>query len=63
MAEPLVLSAAIGRTPRTEALFTGAVASPWLRLDLAQVPVISRAFAPMVREGRYDVCELRSPPS
>ena len=59
MAEaPVVLSAAIGRTPRTEALFAGAVASPRLRLDLAPVPVISRAFAPMVREGRYDVSEM-----
>jgi 4,5-dihydroxyphthalate decarboxylase len=58
MAEPLTLSAAIGRTPRTEALFTGAVASPLLRLDLAPVPVISRAFAPMVREGRYEVSEM-----
>ncbi len=57
-ATTLTLSAAIGRTPRTEALFTGAVASPWLRLDLAPVPVISRAFAPMVREGRYDVSEM-----
>ena len=59
MAEaPVVLSAAIGRTPRTEALFTGAVSSPRLRLDLAPVPVISRAFAPMVREGRYDASEM-----
>src|SRR3712207_9191685 len=60
MAEPapLVLSAASGRTPRTEALHTGAAASPRLRLDLAPVPVISRAFAPMVREGRYHACEM-----
>lgn len=59
MAEaPPVLCAAIGRTPRTEALFTGAAASPRLWLDLAAVPVISRAFAPMVREGRYDVSEM-----
>jgi 4,5-dihydroxyphthalate decarboxylase len=55
---PTVLSIAVGRTPRTEALFTGAIASPLLRLDLAPVPVISRAFAPMVREGRYDVSEM-----
>ncbi len=34
MTEGAVLSAAIGRTPRTEALFTGAVASPMLGLDL-----------------------------
>lgn len=58
MAEPVALSAAIGRTPRTEVLFTGAVASRHLRLDLAPVPVISRAFAPMVREGRYAVSEM-----
>lgn len=58
VAEAAILAAAIGRTPRTEALFTGAVASPLLRLDLAPVPVISRAFAPMVREGRYQVSEM-----
>ena len=60
MAEPapVVLSAAVGRTPRTEALFTGAVASPRLRLDLASFPAISRAFAPMVREGRYEASEM-----
>src|SRR3954464_13075468 len=59
MAEaPMAISAAIGRTPHTEALFTGAAASPRLRLDLAPVPVISRAFAPMVREGRYGASEM-----
>jgi 4,5-dihydroxyphthalate decarboxylase len=52
------LSAAIGRTLRTEALFTGAVASPLLRLTLAEMPNITRAFAPMVREGRYEVSEM-----
>lgn len=52
------LSVAIGRTKRTEALFTDAVSSPALKLDLAPVPVISRAFAPMVREGRYEVSEM-----
>lgn len=52
------LSVAIGRAPITEALFTGAVASPTLRLDLADMPNITRAFAPMVREGRYDASEM-----
>nr|WP_207191496.1 ABC transporter substrate-binding protein [Paracraurococcus ruber] len=52
------MSLAIGRTPRTEALFAGAVAAADLRLDLAPVPVITRAFAPMVREGRYEASEL-----
>jgi 4,5-dihydroxyphthalate decarboxylase len=53
-----LLSIALGRTKRTEALFTGAVASPALPLNLADVPVISRAFAPMVREGRFEASEM-----
>jgi len=53
-----VLRAAIGTTPRTRALKDGALPSPTLRLDFADIPVISRAFAPMVREARYDVSEM-----
>jgi 4,5-dihydroxyphthalate decarboxylase len=53
-----VLRTAIGRTRYTEPLFTGAVASPWLRLDLEPFTTISRAFAPMVRELAFDVSEL-----
>lgn len=56
VAEPLQV--ALGRTARTEALFTGAVADPALPLDLPAFPVISRAFAPMVREGRHAVSEM-----
>lgn len=52
------LTVAIGRTKRTEALFDGRVADPALPLDLPAIPVISRAFAPMVREGRYPVSEM-----
>jgi 4,5-dihydroxyphthalate decarboxylase len=52
------LTVAIGRTKRTEALFDGSVADPALPLDLPAIPVISRAFAPMVREGRYPVSEM-----
>jgi 4,5-dihydroxyphthalate decarboxylase len=52
------LTVALGRTARTEALFTGAVADPALPLELPAIPVISRAFAPMVREGRYPVSEM-----
>ncbi|TPG47295.1 ABC transporter substrate-binding protein [Roseomonas nepalensis] len=55
---PATLRAAIGTYPRTRALKEGAVASDLLRLDLADIPVISRAFAPMVREGRFDVSEM-----
>uniref|UniRef100_UPI0022EB3967 ABC transporter substrate-binding protein n=1 Tax=Falsiroseomonas oryzae TaxID=2766473 RepID=UPI0022EB3967 len=56
MAEPLQV--AIGRTKRTEALFAGAIADPALPLDLPAIAPISRAFAPMVREGRYPVSEM-----
>ncbi|HEY8611939.1 MAG TPA: ABC transporter substrate-binding protein [Roseomonas sp.] len=55
---PAVLRAAIGTYPRTKALKSGGVASSLLRLDFADVPVISRAFAPMVRELRFDVSEM-----
>jgi 4,5-dihydroxyphthalate decarboxylase len=53
-----ILRTAIGKYSHTAALRSGAVASDLLRLEFAEVPVISRAFAPMVREGRYDVCEM-----
>jgi 4,5-dihydroxyphthalate decarboxylase len=56
--EPLVLRAALGAYPRTQALRDGRVMSDRLRLDFAPVSPVNRAFAPMVREGRFDVCEL-----
>ena len=46
------LHGAIGRYPHTEALF----ADPTLRLE--PFPVISRAFAPMIREQRFGVSEM-----
>lgn len=46
------LTAAIGRYKHTESLF----ADPLLRIE--PYPVISRAFAPMVREQRFDVSEM-----
>ncbi len=58
MAEPLVLRAAIGRYPHTEAILSGAIASPKVTLDCVDLPVPSRAFAPMVREARFDVSEM-----
>ncbi|MCW8087833.1 hypothetical protein [Sabulicella glaciei] len=50
---PLVV--ALGRTPRTEALFTGAVSAPALPLELPAIPSIIGAFPAMVREGRWPV--------
>jgi len=52
------LVTAIGRTPYTEALFSGALASPWLTLDLQPFKTINRAFAPMVREAAFEASEL-----
>ena len=51
------LTAAIGRYPHTAALLDGAVQGA-VTLDCAPFPVISRTFAPMVREGRFEVSEM-----
>jgi 4,5-dihydroxyphthalate decarboxylase len=50
--------AAIGNYPHTEALRSGQVASEQLKLTFVDMPTINRAFAPMVRESRFDVCEM-----
>ena len=49
-----VLTAALGDYPHTAALPESAL----IRLDRITVKPISRAFAPMVREARYDVSEM-----
>jgi 4,5-dihydroxyphthalate decarboxylase len=46
------LTAAIGRYKHTEALFDGEA------LQMEAFPVISRAFAPMVRTERFDLSEM-----
>ncbi|MCW8088455.1 substrate-binding domain-containing protein [Sabulicella glaciei] len=53
---PLVV--ALGRTPRTDALFTGEVSDPALPLELPAMPSIIGAFPAMVREGRWPVSEM-----
>ncbi len=53
-----ILRTALGIYGHTEPLRSGAVASSSLRLDFATVSPISRAFAPMVQEARFDVCEM-----
>ncbi|WP_137124525.1 ABC transporter substrate-binding protein [Roseomonas sp. HF4] len=49
-----VLNAALGDYPHTAAL----PETPAVRLERVAVKPISRAFAPMVREARYDVSEM-----
>ena len=51
-------TAAIGRYKHTAALLDGRVASDRLQLDFAAFPNITRAFAPMVRELRFDASEM-----
>jgi 4,5-dihydroxyphthalate decarboxylase len=57
-AERLVLRTAIGRYPHTSALRDGQIASNLIALEFADIPTINRAFAPMVREQRFDVSEI-----
>jgi 4,5-dihydroxyphthalate decarboxylase len=52
------LRAAIGDYPSMQALKSGRVRSDLLTLDFAAMPAINRAFAPMVREQKFDVCEI-----
>jgi 4,5-dihydroxyphthalate decarboxylase len=54
----LVLETALGKYPSTQALHAGRVPSDLIALDMADVPVIIRAFASMVREQRYAVSEM-----
>ena len=54
----MTLRTALGRYPGTAALHDGRVRSPGLSLAFEAVAPISRAFAPMVREQRYDVSEM-----
>jgi 4,5-dihydroxyphthalate decarboxylase len=53
-----VLTAAVGNYPHTAALRRGQVSSSLLALDFIPMPVINRAFAPMVRDLRFDVSEM-----
>ncbi|WP_439595408.1 ABC transporter substrate-binding protein [Falsiroseomonas sp.] len=53
-----VLTAALGRYPGTARLLDGEIPSGRLRLDFEKVAPISKAFAPMVRSGKYQVSEM-----
>ena len=55
---PLSLSVAVGAYPHTQALKSGRIASAALKLEFVEITPINRAFAPMVRERRLDVCEM-----
>ncbi|MFE6487743.1 hypothetical protein ACFVGN_33080 [Streptomyces sp. NPDC057757] len=58
MAELPVLRTVLGDYPHTAPLKNGEVDSTRVRLDFLPVSPIHRAFAPMVRDEAYDLCEL-----
>jgi 4,5-dihydroxyphthalate decarboxylase len=55
---PPTLSIAVGAYAHTRALTDGRVRSDQFALEFVAISPISRAFAPMVRERRFDVCEM-----
>jgi 4,5-dihydroxyphthalate decarboxylase len=54
----MTLRTVLGRYPHTLPLISGEVSDPAVPLAFEEVSPVTRAFAPMVREGRYDVCEM-----
>jgi 4,5-dihydroxyphthalate decarboxylase len=52
------LHALLGDYPNTKALKSKQIRSDLLDLDFADVKVVSTAFKPLVREGRFDMGEL-----
>ena len=52
------ISIVLGSYPHTEALKTGTLRSPRLALDFVEMKPTFSAFKPMVRELRYDACEM-----
>ncbi|WP_342449486.1 substrate-binding domain-containing protein [Falsiroseomonas frigidaquae] len=58
MTESAVLKTALGSYAGTRKLLEGAIPSSLLRLEFEKVAPISKAFAPMVRDQKYDVSEM-----
>ena len=58
MTGPITLRTAIADYPHVRAIKDGTVASPRIRFDFENVPVITRAFRRMVRTLDFDLCEI-----
>jgi 4,5-dihydroxyphthalate decarboxylase len=58
MPDRLTLTAAIGATAWRDGLQRAQDVASGLRLSFVDISPIHRAFAPMVREQKFDVCEL-----
>jgi 4,5-dihydroxyphthalate decarboxylase len=57
-AEPLRLSAVLGDHAQALPVKRGEVRSPRLELEFTEFKPTNRAFLPMAREQRFDVCEM-----
>lgn len=58
MTGTITLRTAVANYPHVRALKDGSVGSSLVRLDLEDVPVITRAFRRMVRTLDFDLCEI-----
>jgi 4,5-dihydroxyphthalate decarboxylase len=54
----LSLRTVLATSPLSTPLKTGVITSPRVRLEFAEVTPEHKAFAPMVRQQAYDLCEL-----
>jgi 4,5-dihydroxyphthalate decarboxylase len=52
------INACFGNYPNTKALKSGQITSDRVRLNLTEVNPVYRAFGMMVREQRFDICEM-----
>ncbi|MGY2337664.1 hypothetical protein ACW9HW_00235 [Pseudomonas sp. SDO5532_S415] len=52
------LRTVLGHYPHTVALRSKALVDSAVNLDFQDIPVVHKAFAPMVRDQAYDLCEL-----
>jgi 4,5-dihydroxyphthalate decarboxylase len=58
MSTPLALRIAIGNYDQVRPLKDGSVTSDRLRLEFVEVEPLNRAFRQMLREWKFDVCEM-----
>jgi 4,5-dihydroxyphthalate decarboxylase len=58
MPEPAALSTVLSDHPATLLLKSGELSHPGVRFEFQSVEPVHKAFAPMVRKGAYDLCEL-----
>jgi 4,5-dihydroxyphthalate decarboxylase len=58
MIEPAILRTVLATSPLSTPLKQRIITSPRIRFDFVEVATIHDAFAPMVRQQAYDLCEL-----